>query len=59
MVCNKYIFFLIYLYTINWLVEPNPDPNIEPFCDKMCSQIISSVKQDDLTTHFATGKCTT
>ena len=29
-------------------------PNIEPVCFKMCGQIISSVRRDNLTTHFAT-----
>ena len=30
-------------------------PNIEPVCDKMCGQIISSATRDNLTTHFATN----
>ena len=40
----------------NWLFSLKISPNIEPVCGKMCGQIISSVRRDNLTTHLASNR---
>ena len=41
---------------VNCLFSLTRCTNIEPVCGKMYGQIISSVRRDNLTTHFATNR---
>ena len=41
---------------VNCLFSVTISPNIEPVGGKMCGHIISSVRRDNLTTHFAANR---